>query len=632
MPIREKKNLVCFYLICALLHIVTVGSAWAADFVVSTTGNDNNPGTEEKPFATIERARDAVRRKIAQGISENITVLIRGGVYYITEPIVFGAEDSGSEQFSITYAAYPAEAPVISGGRVISGWTVNQNGLWQREISDVKDGKWYFRELFVNGQRRIRARHPNKGFLYAEKVVDERRILQFHKRERDNVPAIKEIGETEMIFLHDWSISRNLLESIDPVLRRIKTAQQVGWTRKGQRKNRSEMSYYSRHPRYFLENNPAFLDRSGEWYLDRQSGVLIYKPMEDEIPSEVKAIAPLAPQLLLVRKVKNLHFKGLSFKHCSWLFDDGRYAGAQASFSHPLNTPRSKAERWWIPVTPALLFEFAESCSIEDVTLANLGGSGIWLNRGCSKNKIIGCHIYDIAANGVMIGETEINKVTETEAAANNTIRNNVIELCGKEYYGAHGVWIGFSRENNVAHNEVRYHPYGAISVGWSWQPDPTPCKGNIIEYNNIHHAMLILSDSGGIYTLGFQPGTILRGNWIHDIPVNAGKAQSNGIFLDCGSTSIVVEENVIHDVACSPIRFNKATTNTVKNNLLIIKPVVPPHIKYRNTNPKGIEEIDNTIIVLGPKGKNYPQKLIEKKAKTPGLEKDYREKLLQSR
>ncbi|MHC4412561.1 MAG: right-handed parallel beta-helix repeat-containing protein, partial [Planctomycetota bacterium] len=377
---------------------------------------------------------------------------------------------------------------------------------------------------------------------------------------------------------------------------------------------------------------PAFLDRPGEWYLDRQSGVLIYKPMENETPSEMEAIAPLARQLLLVQKVKNLHFKGLSFKHCSWIFDGGRYASAQACFSHPfpLKIPRDKTERWWLPIPPALLFEFAESCSIEDVTVANLGGSGIWFHRGCNKNEIIGCHIYDIAANGVMIGESDINKVTEKEAAANNIIKNNLIELCGQEYYGAHGVWIGFSRENNVAHNEVRYHPYGAISVGWSWNTNPTPCKKNIIEYNNVHHAMLILSDSGGIYTLGVQPGTILRGNWIHDIPVNAGRSQSNGIFLDCGSTGIVVEENIIQDVVCSPLRFNRATTNTVKNNLLVIKPIVPPHIKYRNTNKKDIEEFKNTIIVLDPEGKNYPRKLIEEKAKKPGLEKDYRKKLSQ--
>ena len=90
--------------------------AAAADFVVAPNGNDANPRTVEEPFATISRARDAVRAKIATGLKRPLIVQIRGGTYRITKPIVFGAADSGTPMNPITYTAAPGERPVISGG------------------------------------------------------------------------------------------------------------------------------------------------------------------------------------------------------------------------------------------------------------------------------------------------------------------------------------------------------------------------------------------------------------------------------------------------------------------------------------------------------------------------------------
>ena len=80
---------------------------------------------------------------------------------------------------------------------------------------------------------------------------------------------------------------------------------------------------------------------------------------------------------------------------------------------------------------------------------------------------------------------------------------------------------------------------------------------------------MQILSDGGGIYTLGRQPGSILSENQIHHIPLNAGRAQSNGIFMDQGSSAFTVRNNTIHHIAKSPIRFNKAKEKLIKENKL---------------------------------------------------------------
>ena len=132
-----------------------------ADFHVAVSGKDTNPGTAAAPFATLARARDAVRGKIKEGLTKEIVVEIRGGTYPVTETLTFGPEDSGTEKFSITYAASPGEKVVLSGGRKIGGWKKGTNEIWTAEIPEVKAGRWYPRQLFVNGQRAIRARTPN---------------------------------------------------------------------------------------------------------------------------------------------------------------------------------------------------------------------------------------------------------------------------------------------------------------------------------------------------------------------------------------------------------------------------------------------------------------------------------------
>ena len=93
-----------------------------ADFHVAATGRDDGPGTRDKPFASLGRARDAVRAKIAGGLTADVTVLVHGGTYRLHEPLVLTAADSGTDKHAVTYAAAPGEAVTISGGRRITGF------------------------------------------------------------------------------------------------------------------------------------------------------------------------------------------------------------------------------------------------------------------------------------------------------------------------------------------------------------------------------------------------------------------------------------------------------------------------------------------------------------------------------
>jgi hypothetical protein len=139
------------------------------------------------------------------------------------------------------------------------------------------------------------------------------------------------------------------------------------------------------------------------------------------------------------------------------------------------------------------------------------------------------------------------------------------------------------------------------------WSPVPTPCRQNTIDGNHIHHIMNILSDGGGIYMLGLQPGSIISNNHIHDVKINAGRAESNGMFLDEGITDVIVENNLIYNIAKSPLRFHKATTNLVKGNYLFCNGGNPP-IRYNATKEENIQKVDNKVFNEGEK--NYKSEL----------------------
>jgi hypothetical protein len=256
---------------------------------------------------------------------------------------------------------------------------------------------------------------------------------------------------------------------------------------------------------------------------------------------------------------------------------------------------------------------------------------------------VIGCHISDVGGNGLMIGEGQWRQIdgepwweaAPQQAAKNNVAANNLVENCGRELFGAVGIWVGLAGGTTISHNEIRALPYTGVSVGWMWwnprsRPEPrkTPCRENIVSDNHIHHIMQVLSDGGGIYTLGLQPGSFLRGNVIHDVPVNAGRAESNGMFLDQGTGGFVIEENVIYNVTRSPLRFHKGWKNLVRKNVLAVPEGVPT-VRYNDTKEERIELKDNTILRINASEPNRVEKIARKALEQAGLQAPYREYLI---
>ena len=138
-------------------------------FFVATDGSDQWSGTlpspnadrTDGPFATLGRARDATRQlKASEGLHQPVEVQVRAGTYRFSEPLRLSGGDSGAARFPITYRAYPGEKPILSGGRPITNWEPYRGKIVCARLPEVRAGRWWFRQLFYNGKRMIRARWP----------------------------------------------------------------------------------------------------------------------------------------------------------------------------------------------------------------------------------------------------------------------------------------------------------------------------------------------------------------------------------------------------------------------------------------------------------------------------------------
>jgi len=544
------------------LALVTV-TARATEFHISPSGNDANPGTKDKPFAAPARAVAAVRTLVAGGLNRNVRVVLHGGTYVLQAPLVFTSADSGSADYAITYAAALGETVVISGGRPVTGWRPTGGSKWTVELPGVKSGEWFFRQLIVNDQRAVRARWPDAdGVLHIATVGNEVRAFTF---DRALPPENLGSQDAELVVYENWSVSRALVATSDE--RQLATATAVGWIGHG------DMTTASPGKPAFIEHARAALDQPGEWFLDRRAGALTYIARPGETPAQTVAVAPVLTQLVKIagtkeKPVRNLRFEGLRFEHTDFALPAIGYSEIQAAHFGPSTKLPTQVQ----PV--AVECAYAEDVRFERCRFAHLNNSGIGFGPGCRRNTVSGCVIEDIGGNGVMVGWRGTGRLQggaegtldadwgdPADAPAGNTIANCVIRRCGADSRGAVGVWVAFSADTRVAHNVIHDLPYTGVSVGYRWDTTPTSQTRCVVESNHIYDVMKKLADGGGVYTLGFQPGTVLRGNLIHDVHRSAhahGGAPNNGFFIDEGSKGFLFESNVVHKTSGESVRFNQ--------------------------------------------------------------------------
>jgi hypothetical protein len=543
--------------------------AWAADFYVAPTGNDTwsgklaqpNAGHSDGPFATLQRARDAARQLKA---TQSVTVQLRGGTYRLESMLEFLPKDSGTEQCPVTYAAYPGEKPVISGGRAITGWRKGSGQLWQAEVPGVRDGKWRFHQLFVNGQRRTRARTPNVGFLYTAGIIkpfdrhkwwagDIEAKTGFRYREGDIRPW-KNASDALIVIYHSWTTSIHSITAVDTAERIVRLAPRSAWP----------IGYWWEYnTRYHVENVPEALDAPGEWYLDRSTGVLSYWPLAGEDMTTAEVVAPVVRQTLVAlrgdpaakRTIEYLRFRGLTFAHADCYIAPDMELDQQGGFGQK----------------PLVAAEGLRHTVFEDCELAHAGENGIWFDAGCTDNVLRRCEIHDLGGGAVFLGATRY-KPDPALAVERNTVDNCFLHDGSNIFRGSQGVWIGKASYNQVTHNEISDFHHLGLSVGHSWGYAPSTAHHNLIASNHIHHICNgYFSDGGGIYTLGISPGTVIRNNVVHDvIPTPLMPDGGCGIYHDEGSTGILDENNLVYNVGI-PFHQHYGRENTARNNIFAL-------------------------------------------------------------
>lgn len=550
---------------CVYLLIVTIATICPpgraakpkANFFVAPEGNDRwsgrlpepNAQRSDGPLATISGAQQAVRRLISEQPRRQspVVVAIRGGEYRLSEPIVFQPQDSGTPDCPIRYEAYGDEQPVFSGGRRIGGWKQVAAGLWAARVPEVKAGKWYFHQLFVDGRRAVRARGPNTGFYEALKPIQPKSGAGFYF-EPGHIKNWGNLDDVDVILLHHWDESHLPVASVDEDANLVRF---IG----------EKFHYYAGWrdaSRYYVENVFEEMDAPGEWYLNRETGLLYYRPRVDQDMRRAEVIAPVLTTLLCFagdktpeELVSDVQLKGLAFRHADWVRRDVAFTEGQAA----------------VGLGAAVEMKGAVRCSLEDCQIAHVGNNAIWLRSSCQKNQVMGCDLHDLGAGGVMIGQ--MSKVErDIEEARENLVADCHIHHGGIVWHSGVAVWINRSGHNRVAHNHVHDFHYTGISVGMQWRDYDNRCRDNIVEFNHIHHVCNVMSDGGGIYTMGNMPGTVLRNNLIHDI---YGCRINRGIFLDGASGGILVRDNVVYRTLFGPLdpyTENTTTPNIYVNNI----------------------------------------------------------------
>ena len=553
-----------------------------ATFYVATDGNDGwsgrlaepNAGKTDGPLATLARAQSAVREEKARvGQGKPITVMVRGGKYYLEDTLVFGSEDSGSQDSPITYTAYPGEKPVLSGGRRVSGWKPYKGKILRAELPGSKGGKWKFRQLFFNGQRQIRARWPKYdpqnplygGWAFMEGPAEKGGTTTFKYKPGAFQHHWAKPTEGEVEFYQgtgQWRITVPIkaVNEKDRVIALTRPGYEYDWA------PWYEIERILPGTPFYVTNLLEELDQPGEWSQDCEDGTLYFWPPNGNLGASDEVVVPALFYLVDIQGASWLRFSKFTFTETM----DG-------DNTHHLYAEGAGAMGWqpgWRYCGDAVHMNNAEHCTIDRNHFDAVGGNAIYLEGYNARNVIQHNEISYSGANGICLLGTQ----TELKHPIFNVVSDNYIHHIGvlRQYVG--GIFSGMSSENLFIHNRIEYVPHHAINLS------NNPFGRNIVEHNQIRYACLQINDTGAINMWMEQPGKkdaerdghIIRYNYIADtfnFQTTGEKlgngGWSSGIYMDNYTSNSVVCSNIV--VRCrNGLQLHAGKNNLIENNIFV--------------------------------------------------------------
>jgi hypothetical protein len=548
-----RHRLALFGLVRWSSILLSAAATVCADFHVAPNGSDTNPGTEAKPFATLEAAREAVRKLKADGQLPRggLTVWLHGGDHTRTNTLSLATADSGTPDAPITWRAYSDEAPRLLGGRRLSGWRPVSDATMLARLAASARGKvvecdlralgitdfgemksrGFARpttpahcELFFDGKPMTLARWPNEG--------EWEKLAGFPEGSGQGDSHGGQIGKLEGGFLYagdrpaawkdtsdlwvhgywswDWANSYERVASLDPAQRLVKTAPPYGQYgfRKGQR--------------FCFLNILEELDQPGEWFLDRKRGVLYFWPPQSPAGGPPVLLSLLAGPMLRLNDVSHVTFHGLT-----------------------LEAGRGNA----------IEIHGGTSNRVLGCALRNLGDWGVKISGGTGHG-VVSCDVENTGDGGVELNGGD----RQTLKPAGHFVENCHFQHQGrwsKCYVPAiHILEVG----QRASHNLIHDHPHCAILFNGN---------DHLMEFNEIHHIALETGDVGAIYTGRDYSwrGNRIRHNYIHHTGgVGMG---SMGVYMDDCVSGTEVFGNVFYRVHWAMF-IGGGRDHRVENNLFV--------------------------------------------------------------
>lgn len=551
-------------------------------FVDPVHGNDQASGrSAAAALRSVQEAQERVRKSDR---TRDVIVNLRGGYYFLKQPLTFGVRDGGEGQGKVVYRAYSStERPVISGGILVARSWSDPDGDGIYEVAVPRDVR--SRNLYINGTEAKLASggHPFNSVT----ITDEGFVAN-----DTPIPDYRNPSLVEFVWPGSWKWRVLSMEQARRVSgKTVVTMKQPGWSLRSGGRDSIENPGSPMHERLvstpvLVRNAFELIDEPGEWYLDHVRSRLFYKPAQGvDLNSAEVVLATIPDSIVKIagsvgRPVRNLSFEGINFAHATNL-------RPQTNFGHignQSNTLRDKAGTWEVSPGPATVrVSYAEAIGFHNIRLINSGTAGIFFDRGTRKSEIVGSVFSGLGGNGIQIGDLrrsiddirscvgcdgykDVDRVTQID------IRSNYLFNIGSDApNAAQGIHIAWADNVRVAHNEIRDIGYTPIALGYRWSDQRGPYGSNVVTANRVYDVVKSGRDGGGIYNVGNQAGTgsptYISGNHIFRMHHDFG-----ALYPDEGSSDIIWERNLIENMGERTWLHNNSYAQHMSQSNLVIQ------------------------------------------------------------